>query len=334
MKRRDIHAETDFFEYVRADSVPPASRDRIDIAVLDMNHSWPNVGHDSVVHAILEAAESLRPQLVQARAKLRAISFDVRRRGILPANPDGQFLLYVGTGGPGHLDPRLNDGASEWAQGVKERPDWEAPLFRLFDAILSDRRAALIGICHSFGLMCRWSGVARPVLREAKSSGFLSNVLSEGAMQHPWFKRFAESLPDRRHFRVIDNRLFDLILDDTGGVNCLAFENENSAAVTMLEFARDSEGAMPRVFGMNHHPEIIDRDHVLEVLDEKHAHGEVSDRWYHERADTMTDLLQGENERQSRLTSEFTFIGPLRHHVAQLIEERCGVGRASAGLAG
>jgi hypothetical protein len=324
MKRRDIHAEYDFFEFVRAkDSVPSAERNRIDIAVLDMNHSWPNVGHDSVVHAILEAAETSRAALTEAGVKVRAISYDVRRSGLLPADPDGRFTLYVGTGGPGHLDPRLNDGTAEWAQGVREKPIWEAPLFRLFDAIFGHPMAAMIGICHSFGLMCRWSGVARPVLRGEKSSGFLSNVLSAAGAEHPWFRKFAEALPDGRHFRVIDNRLFDLILDDTRGVNCLSFENENSAVVTMLEFARDASGAMPRVFGVNHHPEIIDREHVLDVLDEKRAHGEVSERWYRERADTMTDLLQGENERQSRLTSEYTFVGPLRHYVSMLVADRC-----------
>ncbi len=324
MTRRDIHNSYDFFEFARAaDSVPPADRKRIDIAVLDMNHSWPNVGHDSIVHSILEAAETSRGALKDAGMKLRAISYDVRQSGLLPDNPDGRFSLYVGTGGPGHLDPRLNDGHSEWAQGVDEKAGWEAPLFRLFDAILKHPHAALIGICHSFGLMCRWSGVARPVLRPRKSSGLLSNVLAEAAAEHPWFRKFAEELPDRRHFRVIDNRLFDLIIDDPSGVNCLSFENENSAAVTMLEFARDHEGKMPRVFGMNHHPEIIDREHVLEVLNEKREHGDVDDDWYRERADTMTDLLQGENERQSRLTSEYTFVGPLRHYVSNLVADRC-----------
>jgi len=325
VKRRDIHQPSDFFEYVRAtDSVPDADRSRIDVAVLDMNHSWPNVGHDSVVHAIYEAAEASREGLKAAGVKVRAISFDVRRTGLLPADPDGRFSLYLGTGGPGHLDPRLNDGTSEWAQGVREEADWETPLFRLFDAIISHPKAALIGICHSFGLMCRWSQVAKPILRGEKSSGFLSNMLADAATHHPWFQKFASELPDRRHFRIIDNRLFDLILEDPSGVNCLSFEDENSAAVTMLEFARDAAGKMPRVFGMNHHPEIIDRDHVLEVLDEKRNHGEVSERWYQERASTMTDLLQGENERQSRLTSHYTFLGPLQHHVSQLIEERCG----------
>lgn len=326
MKKRDIHNHYDFFEYVRVeDSAPPAARGCLDIAILDMNHSWPNLGHDGIVHAILDAAEASRDALVGAGVKVRALSYDVRRRGTLPPNQDGRFQVYVATGGPGHLDPRQNDGVSEWAQGVREEAGWEAPLFRLFDAIVSHPKAALIGICHSFGLMCRWSGIARPVLREEKSSGVLTNVLSEAAIQHPWFSRFAEELPDHRHYRVVDNRLFDLILDDTCGVNCLAFESENSAAVTMLEFARDSEGQMPRVFGMNHHPEIIDREHVLTVLNEKRAHAEVSEKWYRERADTMGLLLQGENELQSRLTSEYTFLGPLRHNIATVIAERCDV---------
>ncbi len=323
--RRDLDAQYDFFEYVRVDdSAPAADANRLDVAVLDMNHAWPNVGHNAVVHAILDAAEQLRGALVGAGVKIRTLSYDVRRRGLLPPGPDGRFKLYVSTGGPGHLDPRQNDGLSPASQGVREGASWEAPLFHLFDAIIRHPDAALISICHSFGLMCRWSGVARPVLREVKSSGLLLNVLSDAAEQHPWFSRFASELPDRRHFRVVDNRLFDLMVEDTRGINCLAFEKENSPALTMIEFARDANGEMPRIFGMNYHPEIIDCQHILTVLEEKRAHGDVNDTWYHERADTMQDLLQGENERQSRITSEYTFLGPLRHSLARLVVERCG----------
>lgn len=323
-RRRDIHDPYDFFEYVRIDddSEPPEDRERIDVAVLDMNHRWPNIGHDGVVRAILDAAEDLREPLVAAGMKVRALSYDVRRRGNLPADPDGRFKLYVATGGPGHLDPRQNDGVSQWSQGLQEDPKWEAPLFRLFDAALSHPDAALIAICHSFGLLCRWSGVARPVYREIKSSGLPSNLLSEEAVRHPWFSKFSSELADGRHYRVVDNRLFDLILENTEGINCLAFENENSAALTMVEFARTGDGTMPRVFGMNHHPEIIDRARVLAVLAEKRDHGEVSKEWYVERVELMRDLLQGENEEQSRLTSEYTFLGPLRHHLRDLVAER------------
>ena len=321
--RHDIHDPHDFFEYVRPEdgSTPAADDSCIDVALLDMNHSWPNVGHDSLVHAVLEGAETYRHELVDAGLKLRLISFDVRRRHAMPASPNGRFQLYLGTGGPGHLDPRENDGTKEWSQGITETAEWEAPLFHLFDDILTSPRAALIGICHSFGLMCRWSGAATPVQRKEKSSGMPTNVLTEDALQHPWFSKFAAELGDKRHYRVIDNRLFDLVLESPAGGKVVGIESEDSSTLTMLELAREASG-MPRVFGANHHPEIIDREHILAVLEQKRAHGEVSEQWYRERAQTMHELLDTESERQSRITSEFTLLGLLRHHIGRIVSER------------
>lgn len=324
MKRRDIHETYDFFEYVRLTdgSLPEQDAARIDVALLDMNHAWPNVGHDSLVHAVLEAAEELREPLLAKKAKVRLLSFDVRRTLAIPPSPNGRFQLYLGTGGPGHLDPRLNDGVSEFSQGIAETDAWEAPLFRLFDDILNHRDAALFAICHSFGLVCRWSGIAHPELREEKSSGMPTNALSDEAKAHPWFEQFARELPDGRHFQVVDNRLFDLILDAPARSLPIAFESEGSDGLTMVELARDASGTMPRFFAVNHHPEIIDRDHIMQVLDEKRAHGEVDDRWYRERERTMRDLFHGESERQSRLTSRYTLLAPLRHQLERLVAER------------
>jgi hypothetical protein len=323
MNRYDIHFPHDFFEYVRVgDSVPEARTDRIDVALLDMNHNWPNVGHDALVHIVVEAAEALRDDLLRRGMRVRVLSYDVRRRHQLPDAPNGRFQLYIGTGGPGHLDPRLNDGVHEWSQGVNESADWEAPLFRLFDDILSDENAAMMAVCHSFGLVCRWAGIAKPVLRSEKSSGMPLNRLSREAMHHPWFEQFARELPDRQHFRVVDNRLFDLILQDAGKTTPIAFEAAGSSALTMVEIARNPDGAMPRFLGVNHHPEIVDREHIMQVLDEKRAHGEVSDQWYDERATTMRDLFRDENERQSRLTSHYTLLEPLRFHLARILASR------------
>lgn len=323
MPNRVIHQDQDFFEYVRlTDSVPAAERNKIDVAVLDMNHNWPNLGHDAVVHAILEISEDCREHLLLAGAKVRVLSFDVRRRLLIPQSPNGRFQLYVGTGGPGHLDPRKNDGVAEWAQGVNEDASWEAPLFKLFDDILSHKDAALIGICHSFGLMCRWSGAARPEVRAEKSAGMPLNALTEEAASHPWFRHFAKSLADGRHYRVIDNRIFDLMMERQGDFQPIAFETTENEALTMVEFARDAQNRMPRVLGVNHHPEIIDREHALAVLDEKRAQGEVKDDWYHERASTMNNLFRDENERQSRITSYFTLLAPLKHHLQELIGSR------------
>ena len=334
MPQRDIHAPSDFFEYARVDgSVPPPHDDRIDVALLDMNHSWPNVGHDAIIHAVLDAAEELRPTLVAAGQKVRVLSFDVRRTFRLPDPPNGRYRLYIGTGGPGHLDPRLNDGVSEFSQGIDESSAWERPLFDLFDAIAADREAALLGVCHSFGLMCRWLDVARPEPRAQKSMGMPENVLSDDAAKHPWFRQFAGALADRWHFKVIDNRLFDLVSTGRGGVEVIARETESSNGFTIVEFARDASGTMPRILGVNHHPEIIDREHITVVLEEKRAHGDVTAEWYRERASTMRELFVGEAERLSRITSEYTFVGPLRFHLHRLIEERAAAVVPSVSLA-
>lgn len=320
MRPLDIHEPLTFFEYLRLeDSVPAASRDCIDVAVLDMNHFWPNVGHDSLVHCLLESAEPFRADLEASGRKVRVLSYDIRRRNLLPESPGDRFQLYVGTGGPGHLDPRLNDGVRDWSQGVAETGEWEAPLFRLFDDILASDNAAMIGICHSFGLMCRWTGIARAELRPEKSSGMPLNRLSQEAVKHPWFKQFARELPDGHHFRVVDNRLFDLVLEDAGKCLPVAFEAEGSTALTMVELAREKGGVMPRFLGVNHHPEIIDRDHITQVLDEKRERGEVSATWYHERSSTIRELFRDENERQSRLTSHYTLLEPLRFHLERII---------------
>jgi hypothetical protein len=327
MKRLDIHEPSEFFEYVRLeDSVPARRDDCIDVALLDLNHSWPNVGHDSLVHAVAEGAESFREELAGSGVRVRVLSFDVRRRLLLPESPNGRFQLYVGTGGPGHLDPRLNDGQSEFSQGISEDPSWEAPLFRLFDSILKHKEAAFVGICHSFGLMCRWSGVARAELREEKSSGMPLNALTDDGAAHPFFREFANELADHRHFRVVDNRLFDLVVEKLGSATPIAMEHRESQALTMVELARHADGT-PRILGVNHHPEIVDREHILAVLAEKRAHGEVSEKWYRERAETMSGLFHGERERQSRTTSQYTLLEPLRRHVGRLVMERCAVSR-------
>ena len=322
MARRDIHQPYDFFEYVRLDdgSAPAADATHIDVALLDMNHHWPNLGHDSLVHVLLEAAESLRDELVQAGLKVRVLSHDVRRALQVPDPANDRFQLYLGTGGPGHLDPRLNDGVSEFSQGINESSAWEAPLFRLFDSILASESSALFAVCHTFGLVCRWSGVARPELRREKSSGMPQNALSNDALMHPWFSQFADDLADHRHFRVVDNRLFDLVVDELRGFSPIAFESEASRGLTMIELARTVDG-MPRIFGVNHHPEIIDREHILTVLEEKQAHGEVTAEWYRERADTMRELFQGERERQSQLTSYYTLTAPLQHQLQRIVSE-------------
>ena len=325
------------FRYVRVErpeDVPPPDERAVDVAVLDMNHGWPNLGHDSLVHAVLDSCcEAIAP-LEAAGLRVRVLSYDVRRAGVLPEAPGPRHLLYLGTGGPGHVDPKGNDGVTPESQGIRENGAWEAPAFALFDAIRAHPEAALIAVCHTFGVLCRWSGAARPALRgteKGKSTGILENVLTPQAREHPWFARFGGLLGPGGRLRVVENRLFDLLPDPErwpGWALPIGFETRGvggppGEAVTMIEFARDRAGVVPRMFAVNHHPEIVDRFRQVMILDQKRGRGEVSAEWYQERLEILTRSFPEEDvDQRLHLTSDFTLLGPLRFHLFRQIRRR------------
>jgi hypothetical protein len=335
------------FEHVRlAPGVRLPERDPniVDVAILDMNHGWPNVGHEGVVSAFRGATCELSIPLAAAGVSVRAISFDVRRALQVPDAKDDRFAIYVGTGGPGHIDPRLNDGSDPRSQGVVEDPAWEAPLFRLFDAAAQRDDAAFLAVCHTFGLMCRWLDVADPVARGpekgGKSEGVLDNLLTESAREHPLFSAFARRIGPEGRLRVLDSRLYDLIPKDDAprrvaimATETLGVDGPPGDAMTMMEVARDASGRMPRIFGVNHHPEIIDRTNLMGMLKVKLDRGEITKEWYDLRISTLSEHFPDElSDRQLHATSDFTFLGPLRFHVTRAIRLRAEeLGRAFSG---
>jgi len=333
-------AEPAVFRYLRIErpeDLPPPEDRMVDLAILDMNHGWPNLGHDSLVYAVRDAVCDLTSELAGAGLSVRALSYDVRRKNVVPEAPNGRFGLYVGTGGPGHIDPARNDGASPGSQGIREDASWKTSVFRLFDAIMEAPEAALLAVCHTFGVMCLWSGVARPILRGAekggKSSGLLENILTLEAAGHPWFRRFAARLPGDGRLRVVENRLFDLIPEKSfpAGLIPIGYETRGvggprGEAITMLEFARDRGGVMPRVFAVNHHPEIVDRERQRLVLRQKLERGEVTREWYAERVRVLTQTYPDENsDERIHLTSDYTLLAPLRFHLYRQIRQRAEV---------
>jgi hypothetical protein len=316
------------FHKVAGEALPARDAATLDIAVLDMHHGWPNLGHNSIVQAVREAACDFEPAIRKAGLKLRVFSYDVRRAGLVPELPGGRFPIYLGTGGPGHIDPHLNDGVAEFSQGVKENPAWETKAYPLFDAILNDAGSALIAVCHSFGILCRWSGIAEPRERGAakggKSAGIVENVLTADAAHHPWFEGLVRDTGSSR-FRAIDSRLFDLVPDPAKVLNVapLSFETtatpgETGEALTGVEFARDASGTMPRMYGVNHHPEIMDAGRQKVIIETLWDRGEVTKEWYEER---MKVLAQGKRDpelaQQLAITTGFTFVWPLRFHIVK-----------------
>lgn len=307
----------------------PADENCVDIAVLDMNHGWQNLGHDAIAFHLHTMAQRLRAPLVGAGLSLRVFSYEIRKSQMVPE--PGRFALMIGTGGPGHLDPRQNDGASPYSQGIDEDPAWEAPAKALFDSVLRDDDAtAMVAVCHSYGVLCRLTGLAEPVLRSeekgGKSMGVVSNVLTGEGRAHPFFVRLRQFLPEDGSLRVTDNRLFDLVETAANGHRFLRLGYEcdeagtPGAALTMVEFARDRQGIMPRVLGVNHHPEVVGRNYLRGVLEGKWERGEVSREWYEERVNTLAK--HSEYDREIRATSIFTFLAPVEFHLQRLVRER------------
>lgn len=318
------------FSYLRvedAGDVPQTAPDTIDIAVLDMNHGWPNLGHDAVVHSLRHIACDLLDVLAAARLRIRVTSYDARRRGSVPPPAAAGGLIVVGTGGPGHIDPTRNDGVDPGSQGIAEDPSWEPDVHALFDRQLADPEGVLLGICHTFGIMCRWQRLAEPILRGpekgGKSAGIQENLLTPAAVAHPWFSHVVAEQGPR--LEVLDSRLYDLLPTAPlpAGATAIAYETLGPGgpagpALTMLELARDADDRMPRVFGVNHHPEVVNRPRQLALLRRRRAHGDISDEWYEERRRTLMQTLDDRGgEQRLTLTSSYSLHGPLRYHVAR-----------------
>ena len=82
---------------------------------------------------------------------------------------------------------------------------------------------------------------------------------------------------------------------------------------------------MPRVFAVNHHPEILDRFRQVMILDQKRERGEVSEEWYRERLEILTRQFPAEDVRPAAAPH-------LRLHAARAaalppVPCACGAGR-------
>jgi hypothetical protein len=130
--------------------------------------------------------------------------------------------------------------------------------------------------------------------------------------------------------RIMDNRLFDLIpmKPFPNGVTALAYETLGVGgpagdAITMLEWARDRAGIMPRMYAVNHHPEIVDRSRQKLILERLHKKGTVSQQWYSERLELLTTSYPDEDsEQRLALTSDFTIVAPVRYYLLREIRRR------------
>ncbi|MGP6189383.1 MAG: hypothetical protein ACLPSH_04750 [Vulcanimicrobiaceae bacterium] len=318
------------FEVVRVErpsDIPPRDPQAVEVALLDMHHGFPNVGHDAIVASVRDVALGLGPELERHDLRVRLFSYAVRDRLMLPDHSEGRHRLYLGTGGPGHHDPRHNthdDGIIE----IREDPSWEAPLWRLFEDVAADEDASLFGVCHTFGLICRWLGVAEPMLRGPEKGGFLSgigtNVLTSEALAHPWFGRLAAEL-ESEVVTVLDARYYDLVPTRERfpeGIVPIAYESKahshGDRVLTMLEIARERDGIAPRIFAANSHPEIGTAESVSEILERLHARGALTPDVYEARK-AMLPVLRDESAPARLRTARVTFDDLVRHRLEDIV---------------
>jgi len=278
-------------------AVPARDDAVIDVALLDMNAGFANVGHDAILGIVHDAAVALGDDLRRHERRIRVCSYAVRDGLAVPDHREGRHALYLGTGGPGHLDPRQNTARAGAAEIIEDSA-WEAPLFRLFEAIGNDSSAAFYGVCHSFGLVCRWSGAAEAVLRGPEKggprSGVGTNVLTPAALAHPYFSGLEREAPG--HVPVLDSRYYDLIprAVPPPGVVPIAFEAAPAGdgpgdALTMLEIAHDPSGK-PRFFAVNSHPEIGAPERIAAILQRLLAAGTMTLDVYRQRVRVLPML--------------------------------------------
>jgi hypothetical protein len=313
--------------------VPTRDPAAIDVAILDMNHGYANVGHDAIVAIVRDAALGLDTELARRGRRIRVLSYDVRGALAVPEH-DGRHRLFLGTGGPGHLDPRQNT-LDDGTRTIREDPAWEPKLWELFAAIASDESTALYAVCHTFGLLCRWSGVADAKLRGPEKGGAMSgvgtNVLTSEALEHPWFAPLVRSLVPPDRVPVLDSRYYDLVppardaapRDATSGLRPIAIAHEEARdgapgdALTMLELARDP-GGVPRIFGVNSHPEIGSPERVEELLARLLALGTI-DETVHAQRSAVLPTLRDDRREARMLVGRYVFSDLVRERVARLV---------------
>ena len=93
----------------------------------------------------------------------------------------------------------------------------------------------------------------------------------------------------------------------------------------MLEVARDRHRTMPRIFGVNHHPEIVNRPRQLTILRKRMERGEVTPEWFAERSAALTQDIDEHGDRSLHLTSSYTLLAPLRHYLYREARRRARV---------
>lgn len=158
-------------------------RNKIRVAVIDMNNGVTNQGMRGIQEILLRYQEDVETSLTYDL-------FDLRQKGEIP---DLDYDIYISSGGPG--SPYDGEGLQ-----------WENDFFRLLDDVeafnLQDehRKKHVFLICHSFQMACRKFGLGEVMRRRSTAFGIFPVFLTENGEND----RIFNGLPNP--FYTVDSR--------------------------------------------------------------------------------------------------------------------------------
>jgi GMP synthase-like glutamine amidotransferase len=157
-------------------------KERVKLAILDMNNAEPNQGLRCVTEIVQSFSEDLDYQI-----------FDVRAKQELP---DTSFDIYISSGGPGSP---LEEGA--WRQPYLDLMQslWD------FNKTSSEQKKSVFFICYSFQVICDYFQLGEIKPRRSTSFGILQVHQTKKGHTDPIF----EGLTDP--FYAVDSRDWQLI---------------------------------------------------------------------------------------------------------------------------
>lgn len=160
-------------------------KEKIKVAILDMNNNEPNQG----LRCIKEIVETFNEEVDY-------VIFDVRHKSEIP---DTSYDIYISSGGPG---------------SPLEEEIWRKPYLELMQNLwnhnkISEEKKSVFFICYSFQVMCKYFELGEIKLRKSTSFGILpvhktkkgkNDVLLEG-LNDPFYA------VDSRDWQLVQPRL-------------------------------------------------------------------------------------------------------------------------------
>ncbi|WP_342330219.1 GMP synthase [Pedobacter sp. FW305-3-2-15-E-R2A2] len=210
-------------------------RNKIRVAVIDMNNGVTNQGMRGIQEVLLRYQKEMSVELSYD-------VFDLRQKGEIPGIG---YDIYISSGGPG--SPFDGEGQQ-----------WENDFFALldnidaFNAVNEHQKKYAFLICHSFQMACRKFGVGKVIRRRSTAFGIFPIYLTEEGEDEMVFNGLPNPFytVDSRDWQVINPE--DVFFSNTTA-QVLALEKERphvdlERCVMAVRFTKE-------IIGTQFHPE-------------------------------------------------------------------------------